>query len=176
MVCTWAIAGFTGAGKTFALNFIKELDLKKRIFSGYIDLDLYIEKNFEHPKDYIEKKGFLKFRELETECLIKIFENKTKLLISLGGGTLSQHNFELLKTRGINILGINSEFESCYERILKDDKRPITRLNDREILKLFQERKKIWAKSDYILDNNRDLASFKEALKYWYSCQYTLNS
>jgi len=130
------ICGFTGSGKTYTLKLLKEK------LSDYelVDLDDYIFKkleNYESLGEYINKVGFDAFRQDEVNAL-KELSYRDKIIISLGGGSLSFETIKLLS--GFKGLWLNTDFDECLKRILGDEKRPIASLPKKELLKIYNQR------------------------------------
>lgn len=121
------IFGFTGAGKTTYLQNLKNsqgLDEYE-----YFDLDSYIltmANQYESIAEIISSKGWSHFRELEFES-IKELLNKSNVVLSLGGGSVSESLIEYLKNvTDLKSIFLNVDFITCWNRIKNDVNRPIT--------------------------------------------------
>ena len=140
------ICGFTGAGKTSLLK-----DLKRTLSQKfhYIDLDEYITKKYLHLSiaDFIDEQGFEAFRKLETKALLDL-DLKTNIIVSLGGGALSDQTVALLK--GWKGLFLNTPFEICYKRIQNDPTRPITKSSKEQLLELYNKRLGYYSKFEAV--------------------------
>ena len=137
------ICGFTGAGKTTAL----EQFYGREEFSNYriVDLDLYLTaeklKN-ESISSFIQSAGMDAFRALELGSLMELSKEEN-LVVALGGGALNELTLGLLSQwKGI-FLG--TPFDICHERISGDDSRPMALLSKDDQLVLYQDRVKLYS-------------------------------
>jgi|GEM_PF-3039678 len=144
------LCGFSGAGKSYILNFWRNNQEFSSNFS-LIDLDEWIfdSLNLISPE---EKKNFFAvsknietFRKKEFECLRELCLDQKKILVSLGGGSLSQEIVDLIKSSENSLLiFINTPFEDCLKVIQSDSTRYLNRLESDEIEKIFKERLKLY--------------------------------
>lgn len=148
------LCGFMGSGKSFFAKKLQNgqgeglfLDLDDVIFSKY-RLD---EKSL---GELIEKRGWGFFRDKEYQCLREILHGKSKegenLILSLGGGTLSERSLTLIESMGHSyLIWLESSFEKCFERILREGegKRPLLKKGKDYIHKLYLERKVFYSRS-----------------------------
>ena len=120
------LCGFMGSGK----STIGKL-LAKKLNRNFIDLDDYIvEKRKMKISEIFEKFGEENFRKSETQAV----KNVSKLenhIISLGGGTVINHNnVEILKSSG-KIIMLDIEPEEVYKRLKNDKSRPLLQTEDK---------------------------------------------
>lgn len=130
-----------GSGKSTAANL-----LSKRLSLPRVDTDFIISKKENMPiTEIFEKKGEEYFRKKETKLVSKISHQLPKI-VSLGGGTvLREKNVEIIKRKGM-LLFLDVDFETVYERIRRNNKRPIANSKTKEELKeLYKERLKIYS-------------------------------
>lgn len=140
------ICGFTGAGKSSLLGELKA----EQLLSSYrfIDLDEYILKKFSKYKslgDLIRNNSFSFFRAQEKKALEELVKQarNSKTFLALGGGTLNAETTEILKEwKG---LWLDTDFETCYERIKLDKNRPLTEQSKEELRKLYETRLKLYS-------------------------------
>ena len=136
------ICGFSGAGKSYLLESLKEL-----IELELIDLDQYIFQQFGQGHDglgdYIRDVGFKQFR-LEEKKALSVLAKKGGILISLGGGALDTKAELILKD--FNGLWLNTDFETCYSRIKDDINRPLSEKSYDELKELYLSRKLVYSK------------------------------
>lgn len=142
------LLGFMGCGKTTVGKILaKKLDVK------FIDLDeeivLHTGKSI---PTIFEEKGEKGFREIETEVLKKISNDRT--VISTGGGIVTRHeNIVFMKQNGI-LFYLESNIETLYNRIYSDKNRPnaVNRTIE-ELNELFLSRKSLYEKADFIISD-----------------------
>ena len=134
-----------GSGKsTIGRLLAQKLNLR------FFDIDFLIENKTDMTiAEIFEKKGEDEFRNLEKEITLK-FLNKTKCVISLGGGAfINEIIKKKVKRKGIAVwLKWNSQ--TLINRIRKNKKRPIVlNLNDNKLKDLINSRSKIYSKANY---------------------------
>lgn len=135
------ICGFSGAGKTTLLSKIKDSgEYPDYIF---VDLDEWIfsqNPGQESLGDLIESRGWEWFRKTETEELMNLLKSPN-IWIALGGGTLTEELVEKInKLEDVKGYWIDTDFETCWERIENDKNRPLVN-KGRDVLKnLYNER------------------------------------
>ena len=149
------LVGFMGAGKTT----IGKLLAKSMGFS-FIDTDKEIEKEEGISVAQIfENKGEEYFRELESNFIANIYQNK--YIIATGGGMpCHKDNMRKLKKLG-TVLFINTSYDSITERLKINQKsRPLIKsgLDDEneELHSLFIKRQKIYMSSDKVVAGDRN--------------------
>lgn len=132
-----ALIGFMGTGKTTisrALSMI--MNLKE------VDVDQYIvKKEGKSIKDIFAENGEEYFRNLETEALREL-QNEKGIIISCGGGAVLRHeNVEILK-QGSVIVQLTATPETIYERVKDHTHRPILNndMSVRHISELMEQR------------------------------------
>lgn len=156
-ILNYFICGFSGAGKSTLLK-----SLEKNVVSHLIliDLDEYITSQYLAKDDsianFINVKGISEFRNLEFKA-ISLISEQDNILLSLGGGSLTNQTLSILKDwKGF---WLNTNFETCWERIRDDDQRPLTKLGKEKMRELFLERKELYSK--YLtIENHEDLIHY----------------
>lgn len=120
-----------------------------------VDLDDVILENEGKTRGYkslgelINKEGWELFRELETEYLKTLLFKKEKLLISLGGGSVTPENLSLIKAlKDVYLVWLNTPFEVCWERIKEDTNRPLVSQPMEEVAQLYEDRLPLYSESD----------------------------
>lgn len=117
------LSGFMGSGKSSVGR-----ELRTLLFCDYIDLDSLIEQEENKSiREVFSKYGEKKFREIEFNKLNKLLlRRKSTLLLSLGGGTLTQpQNAELIKKQTFCIY-LKTSREVLTKRLLSSIKdRPL---------------------------------------------------
>ena len=139
------LIGMMGSGKSTIGRLLgQKLNLR------FFDIDFLIEKKANMKiAEIFEKKGEDEFRNLEKKITLK-FLNKTKCIISLGGGAfINEIIKKKVKKKGIAIW-LNWNSQTLINRIRKNKKRPIAlSLSDNELKNLINNRSKIYSKANY---------------------------
>lgn len=148
------LCGFMGSGKS---------TLSKRLVSrseGWraIDLDDFILENEGKSRGYaslgelIRNEGWDFFRDLETEYLKSLLFKKEKLLISLGGGSVTDENLDLIQSfSDTALVWLDTPFEECWQRIKEDTNRPLVQQSQEEVEEIYLNRLPLYEQSDGIL-------------------------
>ncbi|GAA3597860.1 shikimate kinase [Flavivirga amylovorans] len=113
------LIGYMASGKS-TLGRI----LGNKLNYDFIDLDDYIEeKEALSVSDIFKSKGEIYFRKKETFYLKKLLENKTNLILSLGGGTpCYSNNMDLLRNvSNVKSIYLKASIPTLVER-LKNEK------------------------------------------------------
>ena len=140
------LTGFMGVGKSSVGRHLAQILKAERM-----DLDFFIEKN-ERRKiaAIIDTDGIDAYREIEKENLRRLLDETTAQVVSLGGGTWTvDGNRELIKSKGLTSIWLESTFEHCWFNIKFSHKeRPLAR-DKKKAKQLFEERKKIYCLADW---------------------------
>lgn len=115
-----AIIGFMGTGKTTVSSALSKITGLKEI-----DVDAYIvEKAKMSISEIFEKYGEEYFRNLETESLREIANNKNQIISCGGGAVLKDENVDILKNSGTIVL-LTATPETIFDRVKDYTHRPI---------------------------------------------------
>ena len=115
-----AIIGFMGTGKTTVSSALSKITGLKEI-----DVDAYIvEKAKMSISENFEKYGEEYFRNLETESLREIANNKNQIISCGGGAVLKDENVDILKNSGTIVL-LTATPETIFDRVKDHTHRPI---------------------------------------------------
>ena len=137
------VCGFTGSGKSFALERIKKSAAGKHLWE-FIDLDHYLCSILEIVPaslgSWIDHNGFDLFRQLESKYLEDLL-NRDNIVIAVGGGAIHPASKQILREAGAEVFWIDEDFEACWERIMSDFNRPIVKLGKERAFNLYQSRK-----------------------------------
>ncbi len=127
--------------------------ISKLLKINYIDSDEEIVKKINMSiKDFINRFGENKFREIEEE-VIKSISKKRGNIVSTGGGViLNKNNINRLKENGIIIF-----IDRDVLKLEINEERPLSNTKEK-MYELYKKRKKMYENySDYIIKNNNDL-------------------
>lgn len=115
-----ALIGFMGTGKTTVSSALSKITGLKEI-----DVDAYIvEKAKMSISEIFEKYGEEYFRNLETESLREIANNKNQIISCGGGAVLKDENVDILKNSGTIVL-LTATPETIFDRVKDHTHRPI---------------------------------------------------
>ncbi len=122
------LIGYRGTGKT-TLGRALGMELKHR----FIDIDeLIVEKAGLTIPEIFEQQGEKSFRDMETEILKEVSQDKN-LVIATGGGIIErEENRSVLKKNGF-IIYLTASPDTIYQRIGGDTNRPaLTQKSEKE--------------------------------------------
>ena len=143
------LTGFMGTGKT-AVG--KELSI--RLDLKLIDVDTEIEISRKMSIAEIFKKlGEQRFREIETEMIKKISQNRNVIISTGGGAVLKHENMDILKAHGI-VVCLMASPETILKRTEGNDARPLLQGKDPlgTIKDLLNFRKPYYENADIVVD------------------------
>ena len=139
------LIGMMGSGKsTIGRIIAKSTKLK------FFDVDKIIEnENNLQISEIFKRKGEDYFRKLEESISVRILKS-SKSIISLGGGAFL--NYKIRNEIKINSVSVWLKWSSdiLVKRIINSKTRPlVNKLSEKELIKLIDNRSKIYAKADY---------------------------
>lgn len=145
------LIGYMGCGKSTVGK-----RLSYRVKKPYVDTDKLIEAGQQMEiSEIFAQKGEPAFREMETQCVEGLFENKQDYVIAVGGGLpLRAVNRELLKKLG-KVVYLRAKPETIYERLKEDTTRPLLRGESpqKKICSMMDERGPIYEMAaDIVID------------------------
>lgn len=114
------LIGFMGTGKTTVSHRLSEL-------LGYEEIDTdarIVQQQGCSISEIFETRGEQAFREMETELLKELEEEKHKIISCGGGMALRQGNVDLMQRNGAVVL-LTAEAETILFRVQGDESRPI---------------------------------------------------
>ena len=135
--CNVALIGFMGTGKTTISNALSRITGFKEV-----DVDQYIvEKEGMAIKDIFAENGEQYFRDLETQALRDLQEEKETIISCGGGAVLRDENVEILNTESV-IVQLKATPETVFERVKDHTHRPILNndMSVRHITELMNQR------------------------------------
>jgi len=138
------ICGFSGAGKSTLGR-----EVATRLKTSFIDTDEALAEG-EILADRIESWGWSKFRQLEAEMIMRLSGGLKgdEMVISLGGGALSEAVVHATKHKGNALAWLDTSFEECWSRIEGDSSRPLTLKGKDELARLYDERLPLYAQAN----------------------------
>ena len=139
------LIGMMAAGKT-TIGF----KLAKKLKYQFIDIDNEIEKSEnEKISNIFLNKGEEFFRKIEEKKTL-LFLEKSRCVISLGGGAFLNDKIRRKVKKNSNSFWLNWKIKTILERISKNKRRPLALvLNNRELVNLYRKRVKFYKLSDF---------------------------
>jgi shikimate kinase len=147
-----ALTGMMGVGKSSI-----GLNLSRRLFMGFIDIDKIIEERLKMSIHKIFlKKGEIFFRKYEEEITLQEIKKKNSV-ISLGGGAFMNSTIRKSILLNCKSFWLDLDAKSIETRLVKSKKRPLlNNKNLKETLeKIYNERKGVYATADYKVNCNK---------------------
>lgn len=143
------LCGFMGCGKSTIGQ-----RLSKKMGVAFLDTDKEIVRQTgKEIAEIFAEKTEQGFRQLEHALMQQwsVVQNK---IIATGGGTfLNPENVVLAKQNGL-IVFLETSFSICYERIYRDQTRPIVNQSSKEALKqLFEQRQPLYQQTANLIIN-----------------------
>lgn len=143
------LTGFMGTGKTAVGK-----ELSKLLNMQLVDVDTEVEKSQKMSITEIFKQfGEPRFREIETEMIRKISENKNIVISTGGGAVLKQENMDVLRKNGV-IICLMATPETIFKRTCHNSDRPLLQVENplERIKELLNFRRPFYEKADVMID------------------------
>ncbi len=133
------LTGFMGAGKTSIAPL-----LAKKIGSSVVEMDYLVLKKSKKKsiKEIFETQGEEIFRKLEHD-VAKSLKNKTDLIISAGGGVITNSRTIDALTHNATVIFLSTTFETIKKRLVDTSNRPLW-TDFSQTKKLFELRKPLY--------------------------------
>lgn len=143
------LIGYMGCGKS---TIGKKLSFRMKM--PYLDTDKLIENEQKTTISHIfETQGENAFRDMETRCIKKLFENKQDYVISVGGGLPLREENRLLLSRLGQVVYLRATPETIYSRLKGDKTRPLLQGDDPQgkIHRMIKERGPVYEQASQII-------------------------
>lgn len=157
------LVGFMGSGKSTVGKI-----LAKKLRVPFVDLDEEIEirEGLKIPQIFA-LKGEEYFRKQELEVLKDITYSLPSFVMATGGGVgANPAAMDFMKRHG-KVVWLKVDYETFKRRTSNDENRPLLRLSEEQLKKLFQEREKIYSLADCKVESKH---SPEETAKHILSC------
>lgn len=139
------LTGFMGVGKSTVAKHLSHI-----LEIGRADLDTEIAAGEKRTiAEIIEQDGIEAFRAVESAYLKRILDGDARI-VALGGGAWTiPANRELIRSRGLTSVWLESTFEHCWINIAASKRvRPLAR-NKEEARRLFEERQRVYCLAEW---------------------------
>ncbi|RMH81017.1 MAG: shikimate kinase [Acidobacteria bacterium] len=145
------LVGFMCSGKTTVGK-----SLAKTMGWNFVDVDQEVERSEGMTIEKIfSLKGEEYFRRREWQTLMEISKGEG-IVISTGGGLgASPEAMEWMKERGL-VVWLKVSFDTFLKRCGEDPKRPLLKRSTEEILRLFEDRSKVYSTAHLTLEGEKD--------------------
>ena len=145
------LIGMMGCGKTTIAKLLKD-----KLHKQWIDMDQYIENQYQMSISQMFDISEDYFRERETACCLEIAQQK-HCIISTGGGVIQRYeNIEALKQSGY-IIYIDRPIPLILEDV-DTSSRPLLKDGTQKLYDLYQVRHPLYLQAcDYHVDNDGTL-------------------
>ena len=157
------LVGFMGSGKS-AIGRRLSYYLKMPYYD--MDHEIVRQQGMTIPEIF-EKYGEERFREIETEFLLK-FRDEACIISTGGGVAMNEANRKIMRRTGL-VFFLDARFEDIYVRIRHDKNRPIVqRTTEQELEELYNSRRKFYREAGHIqvLTANRTLRQIVEYIAF----------
>lgn len=147
------LVGLPGSGKTTVGR-----QLARRLGLPFVDSDHALEQHLGCSiREYFEREGEERFRDLESEVLDTLSREHTGVLSTGGGSVLRPVNRERLHARG-QVFYLRAAPEEVFRRLRHDRNRPLLQVADpqKRLRELFEKRDALYRETaHYVIESNR---------------------
>ncbi|MBO4829967.1 3-dehydroquinate synthase [Fibrobacter sp. UWB4] len=168
--------GFMASGKSRTGRALAD-----RLGRPFVDTDnVIVERAGKSINEIFEQEGEAAFRKMERDVIAEIAQSEKPLVVSLGGGALTQaENLKVIRENG-TIIRLWAKPEVLSERIGRKNTRPLlANLSDEErlekIKQMLKDREKNYANADFSVESSNDYSEthvterIMHMLKFWES-------
>lgn len=143
------LTGFMGTGKTEVGRELARI-LGWRIID--VDSEIIKAQNM-NINDIFGRFGEQVFRQMETEMVRKVSQNRNVIISTGGGVVLRQENMDHLRERGV-IICLDATPETIFRRTSGNNERPLLRVEDPlgKIRELLESRRPFYQRADLTID------------------------
>ena len=140
------LIGYRGSGKSTIGKRLAD-----RLWQKFVDTDQrIIELAGKNIREIFEQDGEPKFRDMETQVLREVCQEK-EIVIAFGGGALDrEENRQLIKESGIKLIYLRCEPPELFRRVQADPQTAETRPNLTELAGGIEEIKTVLARREPI--------------------------
>jgi len=136
-----ALIGFMGSGKTTLAKLLADrlgYDLYE------VDDDIVSASEYSSVNEIFDKHGELHFRELEKNAIYRAIQ-KSKQVISCGGGVVTSENGMMLLKENATIIFLHADYKTITKRLIGTNSRPLFRYMEKAMA-LYAQRLPLYKK------------------------------
>ncbi len=143
------LTGFMGTGKTEVGRELARI-LGWRIID--VDEEIVRARNMSI-NEIFSRFGEPAFRDMETEMIRNVSQNRNVIVSTGGGAVMRQENMDILREKGV-IICLSATPETIFRRTSSNSERPLLQVEDplRRITELLEMRKPFYQKADVMID------------------------
>lgn len=156
------LVGYRGSGKTTVGRILSNM-----LFLDFVDTDSVIEEIVgESISSFVEKNGWERFREVESE-VVKELSKKDNVVIASGGGTfINPENYRRLKGEGTFFVFLDARPETLRKRIATSNRPPLLGSDSvSEVDTVLRKRRPIYTSISDLTVETDDLSPYQVAKK-----------
>ena len=150
-----ALIGMMGSGKSFVGK-----ELASRLKMTFVDIDQQIEEKANSKiGEIFAQKGEEYFRDLESEFLTKVLNDKQDFVIACGGGVILREENRRKLQKNAKTICLAASSRVIFERLKSDETRPLLKeISLEKIEKILKDRKKYYEMADFcVTTDSNDL-------------------
>lgn len=142
------LVGFMGSGKSTVGRELSEL-----LGFPLLDLDrLIVEKTGKSIPEIFKSLGEEGFREIEASVLKESLLKEGSGIIATGGGAPAYgENIEVINRHSLSVF-LKTPFEVIWERISRDENRPLVKLGREGVMELYRKRLPYYERAKLIVE------------------------
>jgi shikimate kinase len=153
-MATFLLCGFMGSGKTTLMEKLSNEAVT-------IDLDAFIVeklqiKGFNSIGEFVEEEDWEEFRYIEADNLSLLLDQYddavSDVVISLGGGAVNDMTLTIIEDSKAKLVWLDVPFETCWERIKDDPKRPLVLTGEEACHDLYRDRLRNYKRAEIKVD------------------------
>ncbi len=145
------LTGFMGTGKTEVGR-----ELARVLGWRVIDVDDEIVKaQGMSINEIFGRFGEQAFRDMETEMIKEVSQNRNVIISTGGGAVLRQENMDILKDKGV-VVCLDAAPETIFRRTSRNNERPLLKVENPlgRIRELLEARRPFYQKADITIDTD----------------------
>lgn len=156
--------GFMGSGKSTVGRRTAKL-----LNCPFIDSDNLIEERCGSINTIFETQGEKQFRIIESDIIKEVLIQKKMVVFSIGGGGFcSSRNVKICLDNAV-IFYLNCTFENCYDRIRRNENRPLAKKGKKWLMKLYNSRLPYYNNAAFTIDSDKSVNETAKEIILFYN-------